>query len=163
MQQKINKNEPSRKRCLLLTDDFKSSANALSSRKDILIIDTIPGLNLITIETFQSELDELKKKRGYHIFDENVLTKIEPALLYKLKIKVNEHENNISILIDLEPFNNENITHIEGMEGVVIQKKYPFLSSIYISSPAKILLELANQKYVKKISDSKGDIRPTMV
>lgn len=150
----------SRREHLLLAEDIEGSVESLESRGDASIIDTYPTLNLVAVETGAGEVEKLRGE-GYCPVEREVMEKIEPTLLERLSAKAESQVERLSALIDLDPYEDSNLREIEGQEGVEIEKSYPFLSSLHVSFPADLLLEIARLDFVKKLSDSRGEVRPT--
>ena len=161
MNRKTNENSLPNNRFFILAEDMKSLLDIFSSEKDLTIIDTFPQLNLITIETSEMRLTEIEEKIGQPTIDRKCIDKIEPSLLDRLKADTTDQDGNVSTLVDLELYGEEDVKQLQEQEGVVVEKEYPFLSSIHISFPAKNLIKIAQLANVKRISDSEGDIRLT--
>ena len=161
MTEKAGEKTPSKNRFFLRVEDLKSSVDTLSSRQDTVVKDTFPPLNLIAIENTKMGLNEIKKEMSCSIVKKSIIDKIEPAIIGQLRMESVGEDVIMSTLIDLEPFSKENIERLEELKEVVVEKSYPYISLVHASFPAKVLLDIAQLDCVKKISDSKGDIRPT--
>lgn len=147
------------KEIFILVDDIKSSIDDISSRDNMDVDNIYPHLNLISIKTFQTVLDDIVDE-NYNIIDKAIIDKIESTILDHMKTEISDIIENISALVDIEPFSEENVKQLDELDGIVIEKTYPFVSSVHVYIQTNVLLEVAQFEFIKKISDSTGDIKP---